>query len=147
MKKVALLPTWSKLGGWINCHGDAQKLCICETWWPKHFLSPVRFNKNNPIARCILRKTVGDIFTADVVYHKNCMTNFIIRFQKDINETFDDNDEYSEISVVRDTFLEMVITYKITEKVIEHLPVQMYWTIILEECRLVSIVYFIYQLS
>ena len=121
---------------------DAQKLRIYETWWPKHFLSPIRFNKNDAIARCILCKTVGAIFAADVVYHKNCMTNFTIRFQRDINETFDDNDEYCEISVVRDTFLKMVITRKITEKVIQYLPVQMYWTIILEECSLVSSVFY-----
>lgn len=66
----------------------------------KQFLPAIRFNKDNVFARCILYKTVGDIFAAGVVYHKNCMTNFIVKFQRNVNKIFDCNDEYCEIRVV-----------------------------------------------
>lgn len=57
------------------------------------------------ITRCIPYKTVGYSFVEDVMNHKNCMTKYIIKFQRDVSDTFDDNDEYFEISVVREAFL------------------------------------------
>ena len=98
--------------------GNAQKLWSCETQWAKQFLSAIGFSKDNVFARCILYKTVGDIFTAGVVYHKSCMTNFIVKLQRNVNKIFPCNDEYCEIRVVIEAWVEVVIALEHSKKFI-----------------------------
>ena len=93
-----------------KCRGDSRKLRICETKRAKQFLSAIKFNKDEVFTRCILCKAVGDIFAADVMYHKNCMTNYIMKFQRDVSEILDDNADQCENSIIRELFLEMVAT-------------------------------------
>ena len=50
------------------------------------------FNKDVVHARCILYQTVKDHFAADIMYHKNCMSTYILKFKRDIR-TLLDNDE------------------------------------------------------
>ena len=76
-----------------KCRGDNQKLRICETRRAKQFLSAIKFNKDEFITRFILCKTVDDMFAAEVMYHKNCMKNYIMKFQRDVGEILDDNDD------------------------------------------------------
>ena len=33
------------------------------------------------------------MFAAEVMYHKNCMKNYIMKFQRDVGEILDDNDD------------------------------------------------------
>ena len=49
-------------------------------------------------------------FAADVMYHKNFMTNYIMKFQRDVSEIFDDNADQCDNSIIRELFLEMVAT-------------------------------------
>lgn len=77
----------------------------------KQFVSPLRF-----LAKCILYKAVGYISAADVVYNKTCAAKFIIKLQRNGNEIFDANNQYYEISVVREAFLEMIITGKLENR-------------------------------
>ena len=93
-----------------KCGGDTRKISICETRRAKQFLSAIRFNKDDAIlikqdarcinykmhykeciTRCIPYNTVGYSFVEDVMNHKNCMTKYIIKFQRDFSDTFDDN--------------------------------------------------------
>lgn len=77
----------------------------------KQFVSPLRF-----LAKCILYKAVGYISAVDVVYNKTCVAKFIIKLQRNGNEIFDANNQYYEISVVREAFLEMIITGKLENR-------------------------------
>ena len=70
--------------------------------------SAIKFNKDEVFTRCILCKTVGDIIAADVMYHKNCMTNCIMKFQRDVGEILDDNDDQCHTDIVKEKFREMV---------------------------------------
>lgn len=54
------------------------------------------------------------------------MANFIIEFQTNVNEVFDDNDEYCEISVVIEELIEAVLAAEHNPKVIQYLTVKMY---------------------
>ena len=77
----------------------------------KQFVSPLRF-----LAKCILYKAVGYISAVDVVYNKTCVAKFIIKLQRNGNEIFDANNQYYEISVVREAFLEMIISGKLENR-------------------------------
>ena len=52
--------------------------------------SAIKFNKDEFFTRCILCKTFGDIYSTDVIYHKNCVTNYITKFQRDVSDILDD---------------------------------------------------------
>ena len=56
----------------IKCQGDNKRLRICETRRAKLLLSAVKFNKDDVHTRCILYKVPGNVFAADVMYHKKC---------------------------------------------------------------------------
>ena len=78
-----------------NCiiWGDNQKLHICETRRAKQFLYAINFNKDEVFIRCILCKTIGEVFAADAMYYKNCMTSYIRKFHRDVSEILDDIDD------------------------------------------------------
>lgn len=88
-----------------------MELRIWETRRAKQFLSPLKL-----LARCILYKAVGYISAADVAYNKKCVAKFIIKLQRNGNEIFDANNQYYEISVVREAFLEMIMIGKLENR-------------------------------
>ena len=47
------------------------------------------------------------------MYHKTCMTNYIVKFQRNVSEILDDNDDQCNNSIIRELFLEMVATLKL----------------------------------
>ena len=47
-------------------------LRINEARRARLFLSAIKFNKDEVFTQCILLGSSGDIFAADIVYHKNC---------------------------------------------------------------------------
>ena len=95
-----------------------------ETRRAKQFLSAIKFNKVEVFTRCILCKTLGDIFAADVMYNKNNLTNYIVKFQRDVTEILDDNDDHCDNSIIRELFLEMVATLELDKEVTQHLIVE-----------------------
>ena len=79
-------------------------------------LSAVKFNRDDVYTRCILYKTAGDIFAADIMYHKNCMTNYIVKFQRDINELMDDKDDQCDDENMKAFFVEMLETLELKKR-------------------------------
>ena len=98
-----------------KCQGDSRKLRIYETKRAKQFLSAIKFNKEEVFTRCILCKAVGDIFAADVMYHKNCMTNYM-KFQRDVGEILDGKDDQCHTDIVKEKFREMVSTLELDKE-------------------------------
>ena len=56
-----------------KCKGDEKKFRISEANQAKKFLSAINFFKDDVHRRSILLETVGDVFAADIMYHRNCM--------------------------------------------------------------------------
>ena len=50
------------------------------------------------------------------MHHKNCMVNYIVKFQRDFREILDDNGNQCENSFIRELFLEMVATLELDKK-------------------------------
>lgn len=48
--------------------------------------------------------------------NKKCVTKFIIKLQRNGNEIFHANNQYYEISVVREAFLEMIMIGKLENR-------------------------------
>ena len=72
---------------------DTKRYRVCETNRAKNFIKVYNFHKDKVYDKCILYKTPGDIFAADIFAHKNCMKKYIKRYLDNVEEllkTFDD---------------------------------------------------------
>ena len=72
---------------------DTKRYRVCETNRAKNFIKAYNFNKDKVYDKCILYKTPGDIFAADIVAHKKCMKKYIKNYLDNVEEllkTFDD---------------------------------------------------------
>ena len=76
-------------------------------------LSVARFFKDDVQTRCILWKTASDVFAADVMYRKNCLSGYVLKFQREVElitrDSDDTEDECTE-TVIRDVFMSMDLT-------------------------------------
>ena len=79
-------------------------------------LTAVNFNNDGGYTRCILYKTIGDIFAADLVYHKNCMYNYLVKFHRDVSDLLDEHDEQCNDDTVNGYFAEMVKTLELEKR-------------------------------
>ena len=52
--------------------------------WNKKLISSTRFFKDEVCDRCILLETAGDIFAADIKYHSNCLSNYLLKFKREV---------------------------------------------------------------
>ena len=59
---------------------------ICEARRARLFLSTIKYNKDDVYTRCSLLQNIGDVFAADVMYHKKCLSNYLRRFEREIEE-------------------------------------------------------------
>ena len=54
----------------------------------KNFIKAYNFNKDEVYNKCILYKTPGDEFAADIYVHKNCVKKYIKKYLKSVEELF-----------------------------------------------------------
>ena len=78
----------------VKFKGDKKLMRICETKKAKLFIRAMKFNKDCVYGRSSIYETPGDIFAADILYHRNCMSQYILTFQRDIEDVmnYDDTD-------------------------------------------------------
>ena len=50
------------------------------------FLSAMKYNNDEITKKYIYCTTVGDIYAADVMYHGNCMTNYLKKYERNVNQ-------------------------------------------------------------
>ena len=78
--------------------GDIKLWRVCENKRAATFLAAFKFNKDEVYTRCIFYQTVGDIYAADILYHTNCMSSYLLQFERDmarINEICNELDKES----------------------------------------------------
>ena len=54
-----------------NYKNGTKKYRLCEMNRAKNFIKTYNFNKGKVYNKCILYKTPGDVFAADIYAHKN----------------------------------------------------------------------------
>ena len=80
--------------------GDIKLWRVCENQRAATFLAALKFNKDEVNTRCVFLKTVGDIYAADIMYHTNCMSGYLLQFERDIvkiNEIRNELDKDSDV--------------------------------------------------
>ena len=71
--------------GFAKHKQDTKLHRIAEHVSASKFLAAYEFNKDDVYRRCVFFKTVGDIFAADIMYHRNCMSGYILQFDRDMS--------------------------------------------------------------
>ena len=72
--------------------GDNKRVRICENRRAKLFLSATKFFKDTVYGRCSLLGNIGDVFAADILYHKNCMSSYILKFDREVEQLINSDD-------------------------------------------------------
>ena len=70
----------------VKSKGDAKRMRICEARRARLFLSAIKYNKDDAYTRCSLLQDIGDVFVADLMYHKKCLSNYLCRFERETEE-------------------------------------------------------------
>ena len=68
----------------MKSRGDAKILRTSTARRASLFLSTINLNKNEVLTRCILLGRPGDIFATDIMYRKNCLSNYLRKFEHDV---------------------------------------------------------------
>ena len=69
----------------------------------KELLVACKFFKDDVFTRCALMGKPGDVFAADVLYHRNCLSSYILKFKRELETliaVMEDDDTLNESSVV-----------------------------------------------
>ena len=70
----------------MKSKGIAKRFRICEARRARLFLSSIKFNKDDVYTRSSLLQNIGDVYAADIMYHKKCLSNYLRRFEREIEE-------------------------------------------------------------
>ena len=76
--------------------GDSRRFRICEARRACLFLSASNFNKDAVYTRCVLLESCGNVYAADIMYHKNCLSNYVRKFESDIKEIMNPSLEFPD---------------------------------------------------
>ena len=68
----------------MKSRGDTKRSRICEATRANLFLSPIKFNKDVVYTRFALIEKPGDVYVADVTHHKNCLSNYLRKFEREV---------------------------------------------------------------
>ena len=69
----------------VKCHGVSERSRVETYDVAERLLKAVTFNKDPVYTRLVLLKDIGDVFAADVMYHKKCMNKYLKQFQRDVD--------------------------------------------------------------
>ena len=64
--------------------GNTKGLRIWEAARANRFLSSIKFKKDIIYTHCALIEKPGDAYAADVMYHKNCLSNYLRKFEREV---------------------------------------------------------------
>ena len=70
----------------MKSKGIVKRFRICEARRARLFLFAIKFNKDDVYTRCSLLQNIGDVYAADIMYHKKCLSNYLRRFEHEIEE-------------------------------------------------------------
>ena len=60
----------------MKSKGIVKRFRIGEARRARLFLSAIKSNKNDVYTRCSLIQNIGDVYAADIMYHKKCLSNY-----------------------------------------------------------------------
>ena len=57
------------------------------------------FSTDDVHTRCVLLESPGDVFAADILYHKNCTSSYILKFKRELELLMMDDEDNVDDSV------------------------------------------------
>ena len=63
--------------------------CISESDRAALFLDALNFYKDDVRTRCAFLDTPGDVFAADVYYRGNCLRQYLLKYNRQIDALFE----------------------------------------------------------
>ena len=70
----------------MKSKGDAKRMRICKARRARLFRPAIKYNKDDVYTPSSLLQNIGDVFAADVMYPKMCLSNYLRRFERKIEE-------------------------------------------------------------
>ena len=77
------------------------------------FVPAINFIKNKVFTRCILLGSTGDIFAANIMHHKNCLSNYLRKFEREVEVIMNPPLDSAENVEITNTFQELLMTINI----------------------------------
>ena len=92
----------------VKMKGEVKRYRVCETKRAKQLLSAMRFFKDKVHNKCVFLETVGDIFAADIMYHSNCLSNYLLKFKREVELIMNDQQDFGENKDIGKIFQDLV---------------------------------------
>lgn len=97
----------------VKHKGTSERFRISENARAKHFICAYTFHKDDVYTRCVLYKTPGDIFAADVMYHKKCLETYFSKFRREVEAVLLYEDTRNDTEEVLNIFKTMVYSLEL----------------------------------
>jgi len=68
----------------MKCKGDKVLYRIETELRAKELLAACKFFKDDVHTNCLLMENAGDVFAGDVLYHRNCLNYYILKFKREL---------------------------------------------------------------
>ena len=68
----------------MKCKGDKVLYRIETELRAKELLAACKFFKDDVYTNCLLMENAGDVFAADVLYHRKCLNYYILKFKREL---------------------------------------------------------------
>ena len=80
----------------IKMKVDVKMYRIYEIKRAKQLISAMRFFKDKVCDKCVLLETAGDIFAADIKYHSTFLSNYLLKFKREVELTRNDENDFTK---------------------------------------------------
>ena len=97
----------------MKSRSDTKILRVSVARSASIFLSAIKFNKDEVFTRCILLGSSEDIFAADIMYHKSCLSNYLRKFEGEVEMIMNPPLDSAENVEINSIFQEFVRTINI----------------------------------
>ena len=97
----------------MKFRGNTKILRTSEARRVSLFVSAINFIKNKVFTRCILLGSAGDIFAANIMHHKNCLSNYLRKFEREVEMIVNPPLDSAENVEITNTFQEFLRTINI----------------------------------
>ena len=84
---------------YIKKKGQAKRYRVCEVKQAKQLLLAMTFFKGDVFTRCTVIQNKGDAFAADIMYHSNCLSSYILRFKRKLRQLLNDQDDLGQTDI------------------------------------------------
>ena len=84
---------------YIKKKGQAKRYRVCKVKQAKQLLLAMKFFKDDVFTRWAVIQNEGDVFAADINYHSNCLSSYILYFKGELRKLINHQDDLDETDI------------------------------------------------